>query len=85
MARMTLSAQGWITSFARELGILEPSPEEIETLLALAGVAAYSSERTAAPISCWIAASAAVAPSRALDIAESLAARLETDRTSDSS
>jgi hypothetical protein len=38
---MTLSAQDWITSFARELGVLEPNPEEVETLLALAGVAAH--------------------------------------------
>lgn len=81
---MTLSAQDWITSFARELGVLEPSPEEIETLLALAGVAAHGSDRTAAPISCWIAARAAVAPARALDVAEHLAAPRQTERRSDS-
>ncbi len=32
-----------------------PSAEQVEALLDLAAVAAHSSERTAAPIACWIA------------------------------
>ncbi|MCW3034264.1 MAG: hypothetical protein QOK19_1381 [Solirubrobacteraceae bacterium] len=45
----------WIAAFAREAGVERPSPDEIRELLSLAGVAAHSSERTAAPIACWIA------------------------------
>jgi hypothetical protein len=45
----------WIAAFAREAGVERPSPDEIRELLSLAGVAAHASERTAAPIACWIA------------------------------
>ena len=45
----------WIEAFARELGVEPPTLEEAEKLLALAGTAAHSSERTAAPLACWIA------------------------------
>jgi hypothetical protein len=45
----------WIAAFAREAGVERPSVEEIRDLLDLAGVAAHASERTAAPIACWIA------------------------------
>ncbi len=45
----------WIAAFARELGVEVPSPEQAERLLDLAGTAAHSSERTAAPLACWVA------------------------------
>lgn len=45
----------WIRAFARELGVEPPSPQEAEDVLALAGTAAHSSERPAAPLACWIA------------------------------
>ena len=45
----------WIEAFARELGVEPPMPEHTDRLLALAGVAAHSSERTAAPIACYVA------------------------------
>jgi hypothetical protein len=45
----------WIAAFAREAGVERPSPQEIRELLDLAGTAAHSSERTAAPLACWIA------------------------------
>ena len=45
----------WIDSFAAAAGVERPSEEEVTALLALAGVAAHASERTAAPIACWIA------------------------------
>lgn len=45
----------WIEAFARELGVEPPTPEETDKLLALAGTAAHSSERTAAPLACWVA------------------------------
>jgi hypothetical protein len=45
----------WIAAFAAELGVEPPSPDQVEKLLALAGTAAHSSERTAAPLACWVA------------------------------
>jgi hypothetical protein len=41
-------------------------------LLELAGIAAHASERTAAPITCWIAARAGVEPRDALAIGKRL-------------
>jgi len=45
----------WIASFSRHAGVEAPSLEEIRELLELAGTAAHASERTAAPLACWIA------------------------------
>jgi hypothetical protein len=45
----------WISAFAREAGVAPPSAAEIRELLDLAGTAAHASERTAAPLACWIA------------------------------
>jgi hypothetical protein len=45
----------WIAAFASEAGVRPPSPQELDQLLALAASAAHASERTAAPIACWIA------------------------------
>ncbi len=39
-----------------------PSPDDIDRLLALAGAAAHASERTAASIACWLAATVQVSP-----------------------
>jgi hypothetical protein len=52
----------WIAAFARELGVEPPTPEETEQLLALAGTAAHSSERPAAPLACWVAGCAGATP-----------------------
>lgn len=45
----------WIDRFAREAGVERPDTEQVRALLDLAGVAAHGSERTAAPLACWIA------------------------------
>jgi hypothetical protein len=45
----------WIAAFAQEAGVERPSTQEIRELLELAGRAAHASERTAAPLACWIA------------------------------
>ena len=51
----TVTREEWIAAFAHEAGLTAPSIEEIRELLDLAGTAAHSSERTAAPLACWIA------------------------------
>ena len=77
---MTVEANEWLQRFAAKLGAEPPSSEEQELLLGLAGVAAHASERTAAPISCWLAArsgaSLADATAAARELAEELAEEL---------
>ncbi len=71
---MSLSARTWIERYAAALGVAVPTEEEVGVLLDAAGVAARASERTAAPVSCWLAATAGVTPTEALVAAERLAA-----------
>lgn len=74
---MTTTSSTWLERFADELGLETPSEEEIESLLALAGVAAHASERTAAPISCWLAARAGLPLPAVVALAERLAQALD--------
>ena len=69
---MPMDAPQWLRSFAARAGTDPPSEAEIETLLVLAGVAAHASERTAAPITCWLTARAGITPERALELAHEL-------------
>jgi hypothetical protein len=62
----------WIERFAAALGVDAPSPADVDGLLALAGVAAHASARTAAPISCWVAARAGVSVDEARRVAASI-------------
>jgi hypothetical protein len=86
-ARATIDQQGWevadtqdwLARFAAEVGTTPPTPGEMDLLLALAGTAARAAERTAAPITCWLAARAGVAPQDALAAGQRLAAKLTAD------
>ena len=62
----------WVAAFCEAAGIDAPNEDAIDTLLELAGVAAHASERTAAPITCWIAAVAGLEPADALRLAQSI-------------
>jgi hypothetical protein len=61
-----VTAREFIDAFARELAVDAPDEAMVEQLLALAGEAAHASERTAAPIACWLTAHAGVTPDAAL-------------------
>jgi hypothetical protein len=65
-------ALDWIDRFAAELGVTAPSRAEVEALLALAAHAAHAAHRQAAPVACWLAASAGCPPSDALDRASAM-------------
>jgi hypothetical protein len=67
-----MTGDEWLGAFAAAAGVEPPSADDIDTLLDLAGRAAHASERTAAPITCWIAAKAGLTPAAALALAESL-------------
>jgi len=67
-----MTGEEWLAAFAAAAGVEAPSADDIDTLLDLAGVAAHASERTAAPVTCWIAATAGLSPTAALALADSL-------------
>jgi hypothetical protein len=67
----------WIAAFAREAGVERPSPEEVRELLELAGTAAHASERTAAPLACWIAGRSGMSLQELAGIAERVPASTE--------
>jgi hypothetical protein len=60
-----VTGREWIDRFAAALDVAAPDDETIEVLLALAGDAAHASERTAAPIACWLVGQAGVDPAKA--------------------
>jgi Domain of unknown function (DUF6457) len=60
----------WIAAFAREAGVEGPSLQEIRELLDLAGTAAHASERTAAPLACWVAGRSGLSLGELRDAAE---------------
>jgi hypothetical protein len=69
MTFMTTSATEWIGAYAAQLRIDAPSQEEIDQILSLAGTAAHASERTAAPVACWLAAKAGLGAEEARELA----------------
>jgi hypothetical protein len=64
-----MNANDWLSAFAQRLETQPPTQAELDELLALAGEAAHASERIAAPVACWLAAKAGVAPEAALELA----------------
>ncbi len=68
-----MDAEEWLTAYADRIGAAAPDAETVEVLLDLAGVAAHSSQRTAAPITCWLVGVAGLAPAEALAMARELA------------
>jgi hypothetical protein len=71
----------WIAAFAREIGTERPSTEEIRELLDLAGRAAHGSERTAAPLACFLAARSGLPLADLLAAADRVGARSEDAQT----
>jgi hypothetical protein len=49
------TAEEWIAAFADEIGAEPPSRKQFGALLKLAATAAHASERTAAPLACYLA------------------------------
>jgi len=70
---MTLDTRTWLDRYTAALGSPPITDEDVETLLALAGVAAHASERTAAPVTCYLAALSGLPIHEALATARHLA------------
>jgi Domain of unknown function (DUF6457) len=68
-----MTAEEWIAAYADALGRPAPTREEMDAILRLASVAAHASERRAAPIACWLAASAGTPLDDARALAEAVA------------
>jgi hypothetical protein len=67
-----MDASEWVERFARELGAEAPDRETVERILELAAEAAHSSQRTAAPVACWLAAAGGIPLERALELAREI-------------
>jgi hypothetical protein len=65
-----MTGKEWLAEFAALLGMDPPDDEQISDLLRLAGEAAHASERTAAPVACWLVARAGLTPAEALAVLE---------------
>jgi Domain of unknown function (DUF6457) len=63
----------WLAEFAEKLGVDAPTKDEVVALLDIAATAAHSSERTAAPIACWLAGRTDVSPGELKALAEAVA------------
>ncbi len=66
-----------LAALGERLGTNPPSDDERATLLAMAGVAAHASERWAAPLACWMAGRAGVAPDQAAALVREITERDE--------
>ena len=51
-----MNATQWLAAYADKLGTDAPTKDELKAVLDLAGEAAHSSHRIAAPVACWLAA-----------------------------
>ena len=69
-----MTGDEWIRRYAAELGVEPLEEDQVQALLDMASVAAHTSERLAAPLSCYLVAKAGVSPQDALAIAQRLAA-----------
>jgi hypothetical protein len=65
-----MTAKEWLRGFATLVGVDPPTEEEMNDLLKVAGEAAHTSERIAAPLTCWLIARAGITPRQALDVIE---------------
>jgi hypothetical protein len=69
-----VNATEWLAAYAQKLGVEALSKDEFKAVLDLAGEAAHSSERVAAPVACWLAAKAGVSIEQAMALAREVRA-----------
>lgn len=62
----------WLDRFANLLGLDKPSADEMKDLLDLAGIAAHSSERPAAPLACYLLGRSGAKPAAGLALAKEI-------------
>lgn len=72
-----MTASEFLAAFAAQAGVDVPSAAETDTLLELASIAAHASERSAAPIACWIAGASGLPAAELLAAARRVAPGVE--------
>jgi hypothetical protein len=65
-----MTAHEWIEGFCEQIGIEAPDEATTAQILRLASVAAHASERTAAPVACYLAGYLTGTTGRPLDEVE---------------
>lgn len=65
-----MSRDEWLAELAAMLGVDPPTNDEVDQLLRLAAVAAHATERTAAPLACFLLGRSGSNVGAALDMAE---------------
>jgi Domain of unknown function (DUF6457) len=65
-----MNANDWLAAYAEKLGVPAPTKQELEAVLDLAGEAAHSSQRIAAPVATWLAGRAGLDLDQAMRYAE---------------
>ncbi len=68
-----MTASEFLQAFAAEVGSPAPTEQQVDDLLALAGIAAHASERLAAPLTAWIGGASGLPPSELLAAARRIA------------
>jgi Domain of unknown function (DUF6457) len=67
-----MNANDWLAAYAQKLGVPAPTKQELEAVLDLAGEAAHSSQRIAAPVATWLAGKAGLDLDQATRYAEEI-------------
>ena len=67
-----MNAPDWLAAYAEKIGVPAPTEDELKAVLDLAGVAAHSSQRIAAPVATWMAGRAGLDLAEAMRIAEEI-------------
>lgn len=76
---MAVSGSEWLQKYGEMLGVAPPDAGETDALLAMTGMAAHASERTAAPLSAWLVGRAGITPAQAKALAARLADELDRE------
>lgn len=76
---MATTSQEWLKQLSEVLRLPAPTVEEQEAMLAVAGIAAHSSERTAAPLTTWLIGRSGMSISDARRAVEELARSMPSD------
>ena len=69
-----MTVEEFLAAFAAEIGVPAPSGEESAALLEVASIAAHASQRTAAPLACWMGGASGIPITEVLAAARHVAA-----------
>jgi hypothetical protein len=71
-----MNVNDWLAAYAAKLGVPAPTKQELQKVLDLAGEAAHSSQRVAAPVATWLAGKAGLDLDEAMRYAEEVGPEL---------